>query len=1142
MSRNEWLRALGHVLPLGSGRRRRSASRAAANHRRNWTSLQLEDLEQRQLLAVVAGSAASEQAVPLYEKLTAATVGGTVSPLLGSGPTGYTPTQIKQAYGINQISFTGSSGTVAGNGAGETIAIVDAYDDPNIASDLHQFDLAFGLSDPTLTKVNQNGGSSLPSGNTGWATEIALDVEWAHAIAPAANILLVEANSSSLSDLLTAVNYARNASGVVAVSMSWGAGEFSGENSYDSYFTTPSGHNGVAFIVASGDSGAPTDYPGASPNVLGTGGTTLNLNGSNGISSETAWSGSTGGLSAYESQPAYQKGIVTQSSTQRGTPDVAYDANPNTGFPVYDSYGYSSPWGQYGGTSDAAPQWAALVAIADQGRSVAGEAPLTGTQLSTDLYQLPAADFNDTTSGSSTGSPKLSATTGYDLVTGRGSPKANLIIPALVGQTNPAVTTHLSVSAPSGETAGGTFSITVDALNGSNSTTAGYTGTVHFSSSDVAAGLPANYTFTAADAGVHTFTGLVLKTAGSQTIAATDTSTSSITGSATVAVTPAAANHLAFGQQPTSQLIGATISPAVTVKIEDAYNNVLTSDSTDKVTLALGTNPSGATLGGTTTATVSAGTATFSNLSVNLVGSGYTLAASSPATSTGATSSSFNVSANTVVTHLSVSAPSSETAGSTFSITASALNSANAAVAGYTGTVHFSSSDVAAGLPANYTFTAADAGVHTFSGLVLKTAGSRTITATDTSTSSITGSATVAVTPGVATHLAILQQPGSAVVGASISPAVTVAVEDAYNNVVTSDSTDQVTIAMGSNSAGGTLSGTTTATVSGGIATFSNLSIGTVGTGYTLAASSGTLTGIATTSFSVSAVPTSTLIEGFETSSTYNVVGSSSETAYLSSTAAHDGSYGLVDTSGNDWMYRNDSAAQVKQGESISVWVQFTSTSSARAYFGFGASASGTLSIVAAPNTGQLILQSNSGYGYTNLAVANQTYTAGTWYRLQVNWGTGGAITGQLYASNGTTLLSSVTTTDNAITSGGIAFRAIGAGNAYFDTVTESPLSGSSAKTSAIATSGTSTSPVSTSGVFTSGGLSGAWPAPFPWFGGISPAVSASPAASAAPVSSLGADPALAAASASSLLSSLEETLLEEATLQSIAQARVRGF
>src|SRR5262249_38291167 len=146
-----------------------------------------------------------------------------------------------------------------------------------------------------------------------------------------------------------------------------------------SVFTTPAGHQGVTFIASSGDYGAPVSYPAISPNVLAVGGTTLNLSG-NTWSSETGWSGSGGGLSSVETQPAYQKGIVTQSTTQRTSPDVAYDANPNTGFPVYNSYSNSAsaPWAQFGGTSAGAPQWSALLAIADQGRALNGLGTLDG--------------------------------------------------------------------------------------------------------------------------------------------------------------------------------------------------------------------------------------------------------------------------------------------------------------------------------------------------------------------------------------------------------------------------------------------------------------------------------------------------------------------------------------------------------------------------------------------------------------------------------------------------------------------------------------------------------------------------------------------------------------------------------------------
>src|SRR4029077_6830756 len=129
------------------------------------------------------------------------------------GPTGLTPTQVRHAYGFDQITF--SNGTVTGDGRGTTMAIVDAYDDPNIASDLHQFDLQFGLPDPTFNKVNQNGGSTLPQADVRWAEEISLDVEWAHAIAPNASILLVEASSATYTNLLTAVRYAAAQTGVV---------------------------------------------------------------------------------------------------------------------------------------------------------------------------------------------------------------------------------------------------------------------------------------------------------------------------------------------------------------------------------------------------------------------------------------------------------------------------------------------------------------------------------------------------------------------------------------------------------------------------------------------------------------------------------------------------------------------------------------------------------------------------------------------------------------------------------------------------------------------------------------------------------------------------------------------------------------
>ena len=321
-----------------------------------------EPLESRSLLSASA--------------LSAFTAHPLISPLATNAvPSGYTAAQIRHAYGFDQVFF--SNGTVAGTGAGQTIAIIDAYNDPNIGGDLAAFDAQFKLAAPpnfSVVNGDENGSATLPATNAGWSLEISLDVEWAHAIAPGANILLVEANAASLGDLVNAVNFARQQAGVTAVSMSWGGSEFSGESSYNSDFTTPSGHAGVTFVASSGDSGGDGSWPSVSPNVLAVGGTTLSLDASSLRSSETAWSGSSGGVSLDESEPAYQSGV--QKTGRRTTPDVAYDANPATGVAVYDSVAYAgeSGWFDIGGTSIGAPQWAALAAIANQGRRSAAPA------------------------------------------------------------------------------------------------------------------------------------------------------------------------------------------------------------------------------------------------------------------------------------------------------------------------------------------------------------------------------------------------------------------------------------------------------------------------------------------------------------------------------------------------------------------------------------------------------------------------------------------------------------------------------------------------------------------------------------------------------------------------------------------------
>lgn len=346
--------------------------------------------------------------------------------LLSTVPTGLTPAQVRAAYQVDQVQFQYGALRLAGNGAGQTIAIVNAHDAPTIDNDLRAFDATFKLSDLdaygnfALTKVMPQG--KVPA-DAGWSLETSLDVEWAHAIAPQAHLLLVEAKTASLSDLLAAVNYARRRPGVVAVSMSWGGDEFGAESLFDSTFVTPPGHTGgfgrrggVTFVTASGDNGAPAGWPAVSPNVLVVGGTTLHTAPDGSYRGETGWSGSGGGLAWFEST---------------ASPDVAYDADPKSGFSVLDSTGggNAGPWYQVGGTSAGSPQWAGLIAIADQGRGYQGKGSLDGMREALPaLYRLPAGDFHDITSGYN----GYFAGPGYDLVTGLGSPVANLLVDDLV--------------------------------------------------------------------------------------------------------------------------------------------------------------------------------------------------------------------------------------------------------------------------------------------------------------------------------------------------------------------------------------------------------------------------------------------------------------------------------------------------------------------------------------------------------------------------------------------------------------------------------------------------------------------------------------------------------------------------------------
>ena len=432
----------------------RSSSRPKKAARR--VAPRVLSLEARYLLSADLAAIAGQIAVPLAMVSPTSTpsgpsaIGPDVNGPAVSGP--YTPAQIRHAYGVDQLGYTG---------AGQTIAIVDAYDASTIAGDLATFDNLYSLPAANLVKVSQTGSTTkLPSGDTGWGLEVALDVEWAHAIAPGATILLVEANSASESDLLTAVKYAATQATypVAQVSMSWGGGEFSGQSGYDSYFQAP----GVSYFASAGDSGEAVDFPAVSPYVTGVGGTTISLDQAGDKLSETSWSGSGGGVSADTGRPSFQDGF--EAAGGRGVPDVSYDANPSSGVAVIDSayFGNSNPRG-VGGTSAGSPQWAGLMALANQGRAAAGLSTVaTGQTYGTNsaLYALAGpgtytnagGDYTDITSGSN----GVSAAAGYDNVTGLGSPVANNLIPALVGKAATSASSATFVGSDS--TTGGTWS------------------------------------------------------------------------------------------------------------------------------------------------------------------------------------------------------------------------------------------------------------------------------------------------------------------------------------------------------------------------------------------------------------------------------------------------------------------------------------------------------------------------------------------------------------------------------------------------------------------------------------------------------------------------------------------------------------
>src|SRR4029079_11160136 len=260
-------------------------------------------------------------------------------------PAGLGPADLQSAYKLPSATA----------GSGQTVAIVDAQDDPTAESDLATYRSTYGLPACTTAngcfkKVNQNGvQGSYPPANTGWAGEISLDVDMVSAACPNCKILLVEANSPSIANLGTSVNRAVTM-GAKFVSNSYGGGESSGETTWDtSYYR----HNGVAVTASTGDNGYGVSYPASSPYVTAVGGTSLTRDGSSRGWGESAWSGAGSGCSAYEAKPSFQSSVTT-GCTRRAVADVSAVADPNTGVAVYQTYG-GSGWAVYGGGEATGP-------------------------------------------------------------------------------------------------------------------------------------------------------------------------------------------------------------------------------------------------------------------------------------------------------------------------------------------------------------------------------------------------------------------------------------------------------------------------------------------------------------------------------------------------------------------------------------------------------------------------------------------------------------------------------------------------------------------------------------------------------------------------------------------------------------------
>jgi hypothetical protein len=384
-------------------------------------------------------------------EVRAAAAAGVVRPADTTIATVYEPGEIRQAYRLPTLA----SADAAAKGAGQTIYIVVTGHHRTALADLNVFARRFGLpgcSDGStvapgtrlpLAAASATAGCSLrvanvddsgellgqvPTGDEEWGMETALDLQWAHAMAPMARLVLVQAASNLLGDMLAAVELA-NRMGPGVVSMSWGSEEASWAPSMQSSFKGLD----MNYVAAVGDDGTQSLWPAVTPEVLAVGGTTLSYDGVN-PRRENVWSGSGGGTSAYFSRPAYQLAVKTQGSALggRGTADVSFNADPYTGHHVY----HDGQWLVLGGTSAGTPQWAGILAVANAQRRQRGWSALSTTHIS--LYGLMgSASFSDITSGSNGSCRGCTAAVGYDHPSGIGTPNVDVLLGRLVPTTSP---------------------------------------------------------------------------------------------------------------------------------------------------------------------------------------------------------------------------------------------------------------------------------------------------------------------------------------------------------------------------------------------------------------------------------------------------------------------------------------------------------------------------------------------------------------------------------------------------------------------------------------------------------------------------------------------------------------------------------